>query len=215
MTRREQLRRLRSLHRHQSERGLTLIELLVSLAILMILTSFIVGGLSTAIRAFDTDRRNNVEMATNAAAESLRSLIASAMPAANAQQPGVLLFDGQREELRFVMLSEGRALRGGLQDVRIRRRNNELVVEVFGTLRENDAHRTPVSSTTIVRGLDDIRFRYFGVAGAKSEPMWRNDWTKPERLPALVEVSFYFEDARRNGPASIVALRNEGSSGGS
>jgi general secretion pathway protein J len=215
MTRHGQPRRFRRPCGHESERGLTLIELLVSLAILTILTSFIVGGLSTAIRAFDTDRRNSIEMATNAAGESLRGLIASAMPAANAQQTGSLLFEGQREELRFVALSEGRTLRGGLQDVRIRRRNSELIVEVFGSLRENDVHKSPVSSTIIVAGLRDIRFRYFGVAGAKGEAVWRNDWIKAGRLPAMVEVSFIFEDAGRNGPAMIVALRNEGPSGSS
>lgn len=199
----------------QSQRGLTLIELLVSLAILLILTSFIVGGLSTAIRAFDTDRRNSIEMATNAAGESLRGWIASAVPTTNAQQAGGLLFDGQREELRFVVLSEGRTLRGGPQDVRIRRRNDELVVEVFGSLRENDAHKKPVSSTTILTGLSDIRFRYFGAAGTKGEAAWRNDWVKAARLPALVEISISFKEAGRDGPATVVALRNDGPSGGS
>ena len=215
MTRHGQKRRLRSPRRRASERGLTLIELLVSLAILMILTSFIVGGLSTAIRAFDTDRRSTTEMATNSAAESVRGLIASAMPAANPQQGGFVLFDGQREELRFVALSEGRTLRGGPQDVRIRRLGKELVVEVFGSLRDNDARRAPISSTAIVRGLREVRFRYFGVASPKGEPAWRDDWTKSDRLPALVEVSFNFEDAGRNAPVSIVALRNEGAQGGS
>ena len=215
MTRHRQPRRLRRPWRHESEHGLTLIELLVSLAILTILTSFIVGGLSTAIRAFDTDRRNSIETATNAAGESLRGLIASAMPAINKQPPGGLMFDGQREELRFVSLSEGRTLHGGLQDVRIRRRNDDLIVEVFGSLRENDAHKSPVSSTTIVKGLRDVRFRYFGIAGARGEAGWRDDWINAARLPALVEISVNFKEAGRNGPATVVALRNEGPSGGS
>lgn len=215
MIRHRQERRLRSPHRRASERGLTLIELLVSLAILMILTSFIVGGLSTAIRAFDTDRRSATEVATHAAAESVRDLIASAMPMPNPRPGGPLLFDGQREELRFVVLSEGRAMRGGPQDVRIRRRGTELVVEIFGSLRDNDARKAPITSTTIARGLREVRFRYFGGAGAKGEPTWRDDWTKADRLPALVEVSFSFEDVGRDAPVSIVALRNEGAPGGS
>ncbi|WP_283815691.1 prepilin-type N-terminal cleavage/methylation domain-containing protein [Bradyrhizobium manausense] len=210
-----QPRRLHRICRRESERGLTLIELLVSLAILTVLTSFIVGGLSTAIRAFGADRRNSVEAATNAAGESLRSLIASAVPAANALQAGSLLFDGQREELRFVALSEGRTLRGGPQEIRIRRRNDELVVEVFGSLRESEARKSPVSSTTIVMGLRDIRFRYFGVAGSKGEAVWRDDWIKAGRLPALIEIGFNFREAERNGPAVVVALRNEGAPGGS
>ncbi|OKO82426.1 hypothetical protein AC630_12765 [Bradyrhizobium sp. AS23.2] len=154
-------------------------------------------------------------METNAAVESLRGFIASAMPVTSAQQAGGLLFEGQREELRFVALSEGRTLQGGLQDVRIRRRNDDLIVEVFGSLKEVGGRKSPASSTAVLRGLRDVRFRYFGVSGAKGEQIWRNDWIKSERLPTLVEVSFNFEDAGRNGPAMTVALRNEGSSGGS
>ncbi|MDN3278949.1 prepilin-type N-terminal cleavage/methylation domain-containing protein [Frankia sp. RB7] len=215
MIRHGQSRRLRRLPSRASERGLTLIELLVSLAILVILTSFIVGGLSTAIRAFDADRRNSIEMSTDAAGESLRGLIASAVPIANTQQVGGILFQGQREELRFVVLSEGRTLRGGLQDVRIRRRNDELIIEVFGSLREADAHKSPISSTTIVSGLRDIRFRYFGIAGAKGEAAWRDNWSGAGRLPALVEIGFDFKETGRNSPATVVALRNEGTPGGS
>lgn len=204
--------RLRSPARRASERGLTLIELLVSLAILMILTSFTVGGLSAAVRAFEADSRNGLEMATTAAGENLRGLIASAI---NLPQAGGISFDGQREELRLVILSEGRALRGGLQDVRIRRRDDELIVEVFGSPRENGDHKKPMSSTTIVRGLSDIRFRYFGSDGTKGEAVWRNDWIKLGGLPVLVEISLNFKVAARNGPAMVVALRNEGPSGGS
>jgi len=215
MTQRGRPRRLRRPYYRESERGLTLIELLVSLAILAILTSFIVGGLTTAIRAFDSDRRSSIEMSTDAARESLRGLIASAVPAANAQQAGGILFGGQREELRFVVLSEGRTLRGGLQDVRIRRRNDELIVEVFGSLREADAHKSPISSTTIVSGLRDIRFRYFGMPGAKGEAAWRDSWNGGSRLPVLVEIGFNFKETGRNGPAAVIALRNEGMPGGS
>lgn len=215
MTWRGQIREFRSPARRASERGLTLIELLVSLAILMILTSFTLGGLSAAVRAFDADSRNGLEMATSAAGENLRSLIASAMPAPSLPQAGSSSFDGQREELRLIVLSEGRALRGGLQDVRIRRQNDELIVEVFGSPRENGDHKSPLSSTTIVRGLSDIRFRYFGNAGPKGEAVWRNDWIKLGRLPALVEISLNFMDAARNGPPMVVALRNDGALGGS
>ena len=50
-----------------------------------------------AIRAFDADRRNSIEAATNAARESLRGLIASAMPATSAQQPAAFcLMDNEK-----------------------------------------------------------------------------------------------------------------------
>ncbi|MCG2672813.1 prepilin-type N-terminal cleavage/methylation domain-containing protein [Bradyrhizobium sp. GCM10023182] len=192
----------------EGERGLTLIELVVSLALLALLTGFIVGGLSTAIRAFDADRRNGMEIETNSAVESLRCLIASAMPTANPLQGGGVLFEGGREGMRFVSLSEGRALPGGLQDIRIRRTGGELILDVFGAPKDGE-RKSPLVSTVVLKGLRGVHFRYFGVSSAQADPAWRNDWIKAERLPLLVEVGFEFEEPGRNGPAAIVALRNQ------
>lgn len=201
-------RTMRARARRGSECGLTLIELLVSLALLTVLTGFIVGGLSTTIRAFDADRRNGVEMETNSAVESLRGFVASAMPAANPSQGAGVLFEGEREGMRFVALSEGRALPGGLQDIRIRRSGDELILDVFGSPKDGE-RKSPLASTVVLKGLRGIHFRYFGVLGPQADPAWRSDWIKAERLPLLVEVGFEFEESGRNGPAAIVALRNQ------
>lgn len=208
MTGRRPCRTMRAPIGRESERGLTLIELVVSLALLTVLTGFIVGGLSTAIRAFDADRRNGVEMETSSAVESLRGFIASAMPTANPSQAGGVLFEGGREGMRFIALSEGRALPGGLQDIRIRRSGDELILDVFGAPKDGE-RKSPLASTVVLKGIRGVHFRYFGVSSPQGEPAWRNDWIKAERLPSLVEVGFEFEDFGRNGPAAIVALRNQ------
>ncbi|MBC9882120.1 hypothetical protein G8O24_32840 [Bradyrhizobium sp. INPA01-394B] len=187
---------------------MTLIELLVSLALLALLTGFIVGGFSMAIRAFDADRRNSVEVETNSALESLRGFIASAMPTANPSQAGGILFEGGRERMRFVALSEGRGLPGGLQDIRIRRTGDELILDTFGAPKDGE-RKSPLASTVVLKGVRAIHFRYFGVSGSQGEMGWRNDWVKAEQLPLLIEVGCEFEDSVRNGPAVIIALRNQ------
>ena len=51
--------------RRRGEQGLTLIELLLSLAILAILTGFLAGGLSMSRRAFATDRASEIGSETS------------------------------------------------------------------------------------------------------------------------------------------------------
>src|SRR3569833_1378303 len=67
--------------RRRSEQGLTLIELLLSLAILAILTGFLAGGLSMARQAFAADRASEIGSETSAAIQTVAALLRSALPA--------------------------------------------------------------------------------------------------------------------------------------
>lgn len=197
----------RACPRRRREHGLTLIEMVVSLAVVALLTGFLIGGLHTAMRASDTDRRNELQVVTNAAIERLRDFVAAAVPFANINQSGIL-FRGQQEAIRFVALSEGRSLRGGLQEIVARRVGNELVVDVFGSPRDGHAGQSP-ASVVALRGVRELQFRYFGAGNAQGDAAWSNEWTDPERLPSLVSLGIVFEDQRRGTPPIVVALRNQ------
>src|SRR4030081_3641536 len=108
-------RHARAARRRSGERGLTLIELLLALAILAVLTGFLAGGLSIGRRAFDADRSSGISAETDKAIQAVSSLIASALPvpANTASRKSGIVFDGRQATLSFVGLSEGRALRGG------------------------------------------------------------------------------------------------------
>src|SRR4029434_9470095 len=67
--------------RRRGEQGLTLIELLLSLAILAILTGFLAGGLSMARQAFGADRASEIGSETSAAIQTVAALVGSALPA--------------------------------------------------------------------------------------------------------------------------------------
>ena len=197
--------------RRTGEQGLTLIELLLSLAILAILTGFLAGGLSMARRAFDADRSSEIGSETNAAIQTISGLIGSALPIRvnDGGQKVTIRFVGRQEALSFVGLSEGRSLRGGPQKIMLRRSGGELIVD-FTALTGMQSKDTPEPSPTRVvalSGVREIRLGYFGRPDPAAAPAWHADWVRAELLPDLVSIRIEFEDERRNEPPIIVALR--------
>ena len=203
--------RFRVRRRRAGEQGLTLIELLLSLAILAILTGFLAGGLSMARRAFDADRSSEIGSETNAAIQTISGLIGSALPIRvnDGGQKVTIRFVGRQEALSFVGLSEGRSLRGGPQKIMLRRSGGELIVD-FTALTGIQSKDTPEPSPTRVvalSGVREIRLGYFGRPDPAAAPAWHADWVRAELLPDLVSIRTEFDDERRNEPPIIVALR--------
>ena len=202
---------MRAGRRRRGEQGLSLIELLLALAILAVLTGFLAGGLSIGRRAFDADRASGVSGETDAAIQAISSLIASALPvpASTATAKSGIVFDGRQATLSFMGLSEGRALRGGPHMIRLRRSGVDLVVDVVGSAPGAAADAAGLTPTRVIAlsGVRDIRFSYFGSTKPAEPPGWQAQWFRSERLPDLVSIQIDFEDARRNEPARIIALR--------
>jgi general secretion pathway protein J len=204
-------RRARAARRRPGEQGLTMIELLLSLAILVVLTGFLAGGLSMGRRAFNADRANGVGSETDAAIQVISGLIGSALPvpAGTGGQLTSVAFDGRRETMSFVGLSEGRSLRGGPHKISLRRSSGELGVDLVPSVAgaKKDAAPPVPTRVVVLRGVREIHFEYFGRPKPSAAPAWRPDWFLSERLPDLVSVRIDFEDERRNEPAVTVALR--------
>jgi general secretion pathway protein J len=195
--------------RRCGEQGLTLIELLLSLAILVVLTGFLAGGLSMARRAFDADRANRIASDSNAAIQTISTLIGSALAIPASPGDPSVMFDGGQEAMVFVGLSEGRSLRGGPHKISLRRSGSDLVVDVIASAAaaNKDAPEPPPTRVVVLGGVSEIHFEYFGKINPAAVPGWRPDWSGAEHLPDLVSLRVDFGDARRNEPAIIVALR--------
>lgn len=197
--------------RRPGEQGLTLIELLLSLAILAVLTGFLAGGLSIGRRAFDADRVNRIVSGSSAVIQTVSILIGSALPVpdgAHDQGPQIM-FDGRQQALLFVGLSEGRSLRGGPHKIRLRRSGSDLIAEIMATATETKSAGPvpPAIQVAVLSGVREVHFEYFGKINPASPPGWRKEWAGAEHLPDLVSIRVDFEDQRRNEPAAIVALR--------
>ncbi|SHK62988.1 prepilin-type N-terminal cleavage/methylation domain-containing protein [Bradyrhizobium lablabi] len=194
--------------RRRAERGLTLIELLLALAILAVLTGFLAGGLSIGRRAFGADWSSEMRGETDAAIEAIASLIVSALPVSATPKSGIE-FDGRQMSLTFVGLSEGRALRGGPHLIVLRRTGGDFVVDVVRSAPEaaGAAAVPPPTRVVALSGVRDIRFSYFGSMNPSGAPAWQAQWFRAERLPELVSIQIDFDDPLRNEPARIIALR--------
>lgn len=197
--------------RRRGEQGLTLIELLLSLAILAILTGFLAGGLSMARQAFGADRASEIGSETSAAIQTVAALVGSALPVRfdGAGPKDAIGFDGRQEVLSFVGLSEGRSLRGGPHKIVLRRSGGDIVADfaALGGARAKENPEPAATRVVVLSGVREIRIGYFGTTDAKVKPAWRADWIRAERLPDLVSIRIEFEDERRNEPATVVALR--------
>jgi general secretion pathway protein J len=204
-------RHVRVSRRRPAEQGLSLIELLLSLAILGVLIGFLAGGLSMGRRAFAADRISETQAETDIAIQVVSNLIGTALPisANTAGGSGALAFSGGRENISFIGLSEGRSLKGGPQKITVRRSGSDLVVEVavpvLGT-NQGGAERPP-TRVVVLSGVRDINFQFFGGSNAVALRNWRADWSNSDHLPDLVSMRVDFDDERRNGPAAIIALR--------
>src|SRR5258705_4787147 len=187
--------------RRRGEQGLTLIELLLSLAILAILTGFLAGGLSIARRAFATDRASEIGSETSAAIQTVAALVGSALPVRfdGAGPKDAIGFDGRSEGISFVGLSEGRSLRGGPHKIVLRRSGREVVVDFvpFTGARLKENSDPAPTRVVVLSGVREIRIGYFGTLNPKVTPAWRADWFRAERLPDLVSIRIGFEDERR------------------
>lgn len=170
-----------------------------------------------ARQAFGADRASEIASETSAAIQTVAALLGSALPvpqdatratdANSAKETSG--FVGRSEGVAFVGLSEGRSLRGGPYRIVLRQSGSDLVADFtpFDRARAKDSPEPAATRVVVLSGVREIRIGYFGALDAKVKPAWRADWTLGERLPDLVSIRIEFEDARRNQPATIVALR--------
>ena len=200
--------------RFQGEQGLTLIELLLSLTILVLLTGFLAGGLTITRHAFDTSHATQVGSDADSAAQAISGLVGSAIPvpADTSDQPTAVSFEGSQDTLSFVGLSEGRSLRGGPYKIKIRRAGTDLIVDLLPLLfnAKPDQQRPVPINAVVLAGIRSVRFSYFGRLNPSTEPVWRSVWHVAEMLPDLVSVQIDFEDETRIEPAMVIALRQGG-----
>jgi len=194
--------------RRTQEAGLTLIELLVSLALLAVLTAFLAGGLMFGRRGFKADRNAGIETEADEAINVISRLIGSAFPVQIDAERAIraAAFDGGEEAISFIGLSGGHGLSGGPARFNVKCDGGDLVIHVSGSRAEAGELVAPIA---VLGGVRSVQFGYFGKAASAGQPGWQTEWHDSDHLPYLVSIKINFKDERRDQPPVLVALRQE------
>lgn len=194
------------------EAGFTLVELLVSVALLALLTVVLVSGLRVGTR-FTRDPER-LERASRIAVtqEALRARLADARPllAPGRDDPRVL-FEGSSDEVAFIALAPRSVMVGGLEAFAIQYLRHNPGTDGALVLRSGAFNAAPgagerVRTTTLLDHVRRAEFSYFGPALPDEAPRWHDSWRDALQLPILVRLFVEFSDGSRM-PDLIVALR--------
>lgn len=174
-----------------SESGFTVLELIVSLAVLSLILAVIPSTLQLARRAWQLSNQIEVSSGEEAAAAYLERTLTSVTPVYERGGQGgrTLAFAGDTAALRFV--AEG-SIGGGMAGPHV----HELTVDDAGRLTIS---RVPfIAGVTaagdgrrhvLFDGVRGMRLRYFGQPDDAPAERWVTAWRGQSRLPRLVELT--------------------------
>ncbi len=196
--------------------GFTLIELLVVLTLLGLLSVMLVGGLRFGARLWETA---GVRGAALSEVEAVQGLLRRRIAQAVIPEPvsgGTFEEQGLRgrpDSLRFTApmpayVGVGGLYRFALEEIETEEgRGLELTWQLYRPDREDWFDEAEdVSRRTVVDGLENFRFLYFGEFELGETPAWGDSWEVSNRLPALVAIEIGFpEGDERRWPTLIVA----------
>lgn len=198
--------------RRPGQRGLTLIELLIGLALILLSTAFLAGGLSIARRAAEADAVAETATRDDAALQAAVDLVETALPlqtVAPGTQRAALAFDGRAGSLAAILLGDGRSLRGGLVSMALRRRGDAVLVDVAPVREGADLSAVDgdgARHVTLFTGVRSLSLSYLDEAGRSAAASWHDSWDGA-RLPVLVAIAVDFLDPRRRPVAGTAVLR--------
>jgi len=173
----------------ETDRGMTLLEVLVALMVLALTGMLLSEGLHFGARAWDrAGGRAELAVARFDASQTLRSLVEQAEPTAF---PGDGTFEGGAGSLALAVHESAR-LTGG-HGRRIEIIHDDRAQEI--RLRLSDPEDPgEVEQVALLNGVADFGIRYFGQDETRSAPEWMDSWPETAAMPLLVEIEVAFAD---------------------
>lgn len=204
---------------NRTEHGFTLIEVLVSLALVSIIVVMVLAAVQGSVRAIESAQRKSREVAIGSVQFALRGLLAEARPFNASQDPfaNTNIIEGGPGQLTFVTSFAPGGQYGGLHTTLVAAMPSQtpgtydLVVEQTvlrasgrgATVLAVDPHRA-----TILKDIAGFSLGYFGRPDREGKLGWYGSWVSANRLPSLVQVDVRFPPGDgRTWPPLVVAIR--------
>jgi general secretion pathway protein J len=182
----------------RSQRGFTLIELVVATALLGTMMVLMYSGLTFSLRGWDAGAASGQRIADRRIGENfLRRELSEIFPM-RWKDPMVLrlAFEGETQRVRFVSSRPADVTGGGLSLVGLEveagadSRDRSLVMR--RAMPDDDAKDfgplDRVKGTVILAGVDSVAFSYFGSENDFTDPKWSDSWTYVGRVPQMVRM---------------------------
>lgn len=183
----------------RSEDGFTLVELLISLALLSLMTAYALSAFGMLRDMNKIAARAAAQQEVDAVVRHIRESLGDVRVQFIAEKDGGqhLLFDGFKDSIRFVTASNGERETGGLYIVRyVLDDTGDLVSE--RTLLQSRSS-TEVNRLVLLREVSSVSFGYLAEEGLTGSLAVQAQWESDRILPRAVSVSVGFEanDPRR------------------
>lgn len=195
------------------DHGFTLLELLVTLSLLVLITVYLLAGIGTGRRVWDTRTQIENRDASNIAREFLRQRIEDSWPAQKRLSSGEisLFFEGGEESIAFASSLGAGSNWSGLYwfEIKARRDTERAYLEISGDVfRSNGDTSRAQFQRTLLAPIKAVRFRYYGPDSSEDPPGWSSRWRPAQGLPWLVGISVDFPDGDpRQWTELIIPLR--------
>lgn len=191
--------------------GFTVLELLVSLALMALITAHLSGALYQSRRVTEVQARVSDRLERQFIRQYLTGSLANAQSAFEVGGgPAVLAFDGETDALFFIAVNDSRLDRGGLYRHRVELRDGEdgrSLALSRSLFRSSGSGAGQTETRTLLDGLDGVQLRYFGTLAGEREAAWHETWQGQKSLPKLIELNVSYRDPRRKAlPPLIVRI---------
>jgi general secretion pathway protein J len=186
------------------ERGFTLVEVILAMALLATIMVLLYAGLTFALKSWDAGDANGRNVADRRLGENfMRRELTELFPMRwkNATQLK-FAFEGEKDHVKFVSARAPGIQQGGMSlvglELRETDRKRDLVMRRalpddaaldFGPLDKAEP-------TLLVANVDSITFSYFGSENDFIEAKWTDKWEFAAALPYLVRIKVKMADGR-------------------
>ncbi|MCP4182987.1 MAG: prepilin-type N-terminal cleavage/methylation domain-containing protein [Hyphomicrobiales bacterium] len=182
--------------RFEDESGVTLVEVLISLALLSVLSSLILVGFRQVSSVNRTSEYAQSKAETNIVLDHMAEVIRSAIQfkITDKNNRTVPAVSGSSSQLQIFTLSDGTVMNGGIYQVgwsqnEIDGEHSSLLENWLEIASHNPGSSVGVISRPVISNLEQLEFRYLTYGQNQSDMVWLDYWASDNRFPLAVEIN--------------------------